>query len=147
MGLTSLDAKSLIGFPHSIAPPKDATGKELLYFDWQQNEKRHINAEGIKRVLEYIWSNGAGIHPQAIPFLSEVLDVHLRDKIIQQFKYMAKSYNKRRREEEEVDVWAVAAAEREAEGGNWDWRTPVQVDNSCNEIKGHINECLRYILK
>ena len=39
-----------------------------------------------------------------IPFLSEVLDVHLRDKIIQQFKYMAKSYNKQRREEEEADV-------------------------------------------
>ena len=54
MGLTSLDAKSLIGFPHSIAPPKDATGKELLHFDWKQNEKHHINAEGIKRVLEYV---------------------------------------------------------------------------------------------
>ena len=43
--------------------------------------------------------------------------MHLRDKIIQQFKYMAKSYNKWRREEEEVDAQAVAAAEREAEEG------------------------------
>lgn len=54
MGLTSLDTKSLIGFPHSITPPKDAIGKELLFFDWKQNEKHHINAEGIKRVLEYV---------------------------------------------------------------------------------------------
>ena len=54
MGVTSLDAKNLIGFPHGITPPKDTTGKELLHFDWNQNKKYMVNSGGITRVLEYI---------------------------------------------------------------------------------------------
>ena len=79
MGVTSLDTKNLIGFPHGITPPKDAMGKELLHFDWKQNKKYMV----ITRVLEYIRSNGAGNHPPAAPFLPKILDLHLREKVTQ----------------------------------------------------------------
>ena len=83
MGVTSLDAKNLIGFPHGITPPKDAMGNELLHFDWKQNVKYMVNSGGIMRVLEYIRSNGAGNHPPAAPFLPKILDLHLREKVTQ----------------------------------------------------------------
>lgn len=117
MGTTSLDAKNLIGFPHGIDPPKDATGNEFLRFDWKYNKKHSVNAAGIKRVLAYVRSHGANNHPEAALSLPKILDVHLQDKITQRFEYMAKAYNKFKKEGEEADARAAAAAEREAEEG------------------------------
>lgn len=117
MGSTSLDAKHLVGFPHGIDPPKDATGNELLRFDWKHNKKHVVNTAGIKRVLTYIRSQGATNHPEAAPSLAKILDVHLNDKITQRFEYMAKAYTKLQKAREDADTRAAAAAEREAEEG------------------------------
>lgn len=117
MGVNSLDPKNLRGYPHGITAPTDVTGKKLLWFDWKYNEKHDINAEGIRKVLEHVRSNGAECHPPATSALLDILDIHLKAKITQRFKYISKKYTEKKREEEEVEARAEAAAEREAEDG------------------------------
>ena len=83
MGLTSLDAKSLKGYPHGMDMPQDATGKQLLHFDWKHNDKWSINSNGINQVFEHIQANGAINHPPAADSMSKMLNHHLREKITQ----------------------------------------------------------------
>lgn len=47
----------------------------------------------------------------------DILDIHLKVKITQRFKYISKKYTEKKREEEEAEARAEAAAEREAEDG------------------------------
>lgn len=97
LSITKLEAKHLPSFPYQIdrvsdAWPRDATGVPLTRFDWKQNHDHQTNQSGITDVFNHVKYNGPTLFPGSAGALCKIFDDHLKEKIVDRFKYMAKQF-------------------------------------------------------